>query len=70
MDSVTEENVQHIMKEKDDAKHELETLMKTSIYKMWINELDTFVKQYDQFKKKRNEIQSAPIKISKKKTKK
>ena len=70
MDSVTEENVQHIMKEKDDAKDELETLMKTSIYKMWINELDTFVKQYDVFKKKRNEIQSTPIKIPKKKTKK
>ncbi len=70
MDSVTEENVKHIMKEKDDAKHELDVLMNTTIYQMWLHELEVFKKHYEQFKKKREDLQNGVTKIVKKKSKK
>ena len=70
MDSVTEENVKHIMKEKDDAKQELDVLMNTTIYQMWLHELEVFTKHYEQFKKKREDIQNGVTKIVKKKSKK
>ncbi len=70
MDSVTEENVKHIMKEKDDAKQELDVLMNTTIYQMWLHELEVFTKHYEQFKKKREDIQNGITKIVKKKSKK
>ena len=70
MDSVTEENVKHIMKEKDDAKQELDVLMNTTIYQMWLHELEVFTKHYEQFKKKREDLQTGVTKIVKKKSKK
>jgi DNA topoisomerase-2 len=70
MDSVTEENVKHIMKEKDDAKQELDVLMNTTIYQLWLHELEVFTKHYEQFKKKREDLQTGVTKIVKKKSKK
>lgn len=71
MDSVTDENVEHIMKDKDNAQHELDVLMKTSEQQMWLGELDVLESKYAEFKTKREKIQlgsgsSKPKKKSKK----
>ena len=58
MDSVTEENVERIMKERDDARNELDVLVNTSVEKMWLRELDTLEVQYGEFKSRREKIQN------------
>ena len=58
MDSVTEENVTNIMKEKESTEKELETLKKTTAEKMWISELNDLEKEYDKYKNKREKIQA------------
>jgi DNA topoisomerase II len=58
MDSVTQENVDKIMKEKEEAETELEVLRKTTLETMWLNELDVLSKEYDNYQKKRVLIQS------------
>lgn len=67
MDSVTEENVAHIMKERDDATKELEILTKTTIPDMWLGDLEEFEKQYNVYQTKRETIQSGAMKVVKKK---
>ena len=57
MDSVTEENVERILKEKGDAESELETLQKTKLETMWLSELNTLHKEYSVYKQKREKIQ-------------
>jgi len=57
MDSVTEENVTNIMKEKDTTETELDTLQKTTVEKMWVGELNTLEKEYAKYKTKREKIQ-------------
>ena len=57
MDSVTEENVTNIMKEKDTTETELDTLNKTTVEKMWLGELNTLEKEYTKYKTKREKIQ-------------
>jgi hypothetical protein len=44
MDSVTEEHVAKIVKEKEDTDRELEVLIATTIEAMWLSELDTLEK--------------------------
>ena len=46
MDSVTEENVERLNKERGDKEAELEIIKNTTINKMWLNELDELKKQY------------------------
>ena len=58
MDSVTEENVTNIMKEKADTERELEILNATTLETMWLNELNALELEYDNYKKKREVIQS------------
>jgi DNA topoisomerase-2 len=58
MDSVTEENVANIMKEKENTELELDTLRKTTVEKMWITELNTLEKEYAKYKTKREKIQT------------
>jgi len=58
MDSVTEENVANIMKEKADTETELATLKATSLETMWLRELETLEREYDTYKKKRETIQA------------
>lgn len=73
MDSVTEENVASIMKDRDNAVKELELLRKTTLEKMWLSELDNLEKEYIAYKTYREKIQSGSgnkVKIVKKKTKK
>jgi len=59
MDSVTEENVAKILKEKADTEQELATLMGTTLEKIWLNELATLEKEYDVYRVKRQNIQAA-----------
>ena len=65
MDSVTEENVSHIMKELDNATKELDVLTKTTINKMWLYDLAEFEKQYSVYQTKRQQIQSGAVKATK-----
>ena len=58
MDSVTEENVEQINKERDNAKNEYETLLNTSVESIWTEELTKLEEKYKIYKKKREEIQS------------
>jgi len=67
MDSVTQENVANIMKEKADTEMELSQLKGTTLEKMWSKELDELEKQYDIYKKKRETIQAGSNSVEKKK---
>ena len=58
MDSVTEENVASIMKEKADTETELNILRATTLETIWLNELDALEREYDIYKKKREVIQA------------
>jgi DNA topoisomerase-2 len=58
MDSVTQENVASIMKEKEETETELAVLKATSVEKMWFRELETLENEYDIYKLKRQRIQS------------
>ena len=58
MDSVTQENVANIMKEKENTEAELNLLKSTPLEKIWFNELDLLDNEYDKYKKKRENIQS------------
>ena len=58
MDSVTEENVEQINKERDNAKNEYDTLLNKSVENIWTEELSIFEDKYKIYKKKREEIQS------------
>lgn len=64
MDSVTQENVAHIIKEKEETEKELEILKATTLEKMWLLELDDFEREYAVYKKRRNK-QETTIKITK-----
>ena len=57
MDSVSEENVDNIMKEKADTETELAELMAMTVERIWLNELNVFEKEYAVYKKKRERIQ-------------
>jgi DNA topoisomerase-2 len=57
-DSVTEENVAQIMKEKGNMEAELSTLRATTEETQWFNDLIALEKSYDEYKKKREQIQA------------
>ena len=61
MDSVTQENVEQIVKEKENCEKELENLKATTLEKMWYGELETFEKEYIVYKSKREKIQSGGV---------
>ena len=69
MDSVTEENVEQIMKEKADTEHALDVLKKTTVEKMWLKELDHLGNEYAKYKTKREKLQLGEQKTSSKTTK-
>jgi len=58
MDSVTQENVANIMKEKENTETELKLLKSTPLEKIWYTELDSLDNEYDKYKKVRENIQS------------
>ena len=57
MDSVTEENVSKILKEKTDLEVELDILKMTTVEMMWIRELDELSVEYAKYKLMREQIQ-------------
>ena len=70
-DSVTEENVAKIMKEKAEMETNLKMLIATSFTKMWLNDLEVFEKKYLVYKGEREKIQySATTQVVVKKGKK
>jgi DNA topoisomerase-2 len=58
MDSVSEENVAHILKEKGDAEVALSQLLATTVEQMWLQELDNLSREYGVYRTKRERIQS------------
>jgi hypothetical protein len=58
MDSVTQENVESILKEKTNAEQELKKLESTTLETMWLEELAVFEKEYSTYKLKREKIQN------------
>jgi DNA topoisomerase-2 len=71
MDSVTEENVERIIKEKERKISELETLQGTTEPQLWLNELDVLKKEYmNQLKNKELEKAASSKKTKPKVTKK
>jgi len=69
MDSVTQENVEQIMKEKDNTERELEALRATSLETMWLSELETLEREYQKYKQQRVQIQSGGATVAAKKVK-
>jgi DNA topoisomerase-2 len=67
MDSVTQENVQNILKEKEETEKLLADLAATTLEKMWSRELDDFEKEYVNYKKRREtgSSQKGVVKIKK-----
>jgi DNA topoisomerase-2 len=61
MDSVTEENIQRILKEKDDVVAEIDILSKTTLEQMWLVELKTLQHEYNVYKQKRVRIQIGSV---------
>lgn len=58
MDSVTDENVLKIMKEKTDLESDLASLIGTSLEQIWLSELVDLEKKYDSYKMERERIQA------------
>uniref|UniRef100_A0A6C0JWV7 DNA topoisomerase (ATP-hydrolyzing) n=1 Tax=viral metagenome TaxID=1070528 RepID=A0A6C0JWV7_9ZZZZ len=58
MDSVTQENVEQILKEKEQCEKDLAILLATTLEKMWSGELEAFEKEYMTYKAKREKIQA------------
>jgi DNA topoisomerase-2 len=71
MDSVTNENVAKLKKERDETKAELEILVGTTLEQMWMKELEALEFEYSKYKKVREDLQKADVKkVAAKKTKK
>jgi len=65
MDSVTEESVEKLLKDKGNKEVELENIKKTTINKMWISELDHLRVQYLEYKEERARLMSGEEKKKK-----
>ena len=65
MDSVTEENVEKLLKEKGNKQVELELVKNTTINKMWINELDNLKEVYIEYKEERTRLMTGEEKKKK-----
>jgi DNA topoisomerase-2 len=56
MDSVTEENVEKLLKEKGNKEQELNVIKITTINQMWSSELENLVEQYCEYKEARQRL--------------
>jgi DNA topoisomerase-2 len=70
MDSVTEENIEKLFKEKGEKEKELETIKTTSINQMWSSELDNLKSLYIEYKESRQRLMDGGEKNEKAKLKK
>jgi len=58
MDSVTQENVDKIMREREEAQSELDILRATSLTQLWLKDLDAFDAEYAKYKVYREKLQN------------
>ena len=58
MDSVTEENVDKLLKDKGNKESDLETIKNTTINKMWVSEIDNLRELYVEYKAERSRLMS------------
>jgi DNA topoisomerase-2 len=65
MDSVTEENVEKLLKEKGNKQSDLEQIKNTTINKMWISELDNLRELYTEYKEERARLMNGEEKKKK-----
>ena len=63
-DSVTEENVAKIMKERKDTEMELQQLLNTTLNRLWETDLNAFEKQYILYKSERERLQKINLSSS------
>jgi DNA topoisomerase-2 len=70
MDSVTQENVDAIMKEKETTEKELAALKSTTLEQMWSHELNLLEREYSVYKTKRETIQAGSATVKPKVVKK
>jgi transcriptional regulator NrdR family protein len=68
MDSVTQENVEQIMKEREVCEKDLATLKATTLEQMWLSELDVLDREYAAYKIRREKIQAGAVTSAAKKT--
>jgi DNA topoisomerase II len=68
MDSVSEENVERLLKEHQDKEEELDHIKSTPIEQMWLSELEILENEYQEYQKEREQSQIGEIKVAKKKT--
>jgi len=65
MDSVTEENVEKLLRDKEYKLVELEEIKNTTINRMWINELDALRELYIEYKEERSRLMNGEEKKKK-----
>jgi len=65
MDSVTQENVNKLIKEHGDKEAELEQIKSTTIQQMWLNELDILKVHYEKYVEERSQSVSGESKKKK-----
>jgi DNA topoisomerase-2 len=70
MDSVTEENVEKLLKDKEAKEIELEVIQSTTIHKMWITELNNLRELYLEYKSERERLMNGDELSNKTKKKK
>lgn len=56
MNIVSKENIDKLMKEKDDIENKLQELQETTVQQMWLNELVEFEKEYTEYVSVRNNL--------------
>jgi DNA topoisomerase-2 len=67
MDTVSEENVDKIMKEQISKEDELQRIISTTIQQMWLSELDLFMEDYNLYQRERSLAQQGEQQVVKKK---
>jgi len=65
MDSVSEENVERLLNDKDVKSKELEIVRETTERQMWLKELKTLETAYQKYKTKREDIQKGEVSVKK-----
>jgi DNA topoisomerase-2 len=68
MDSVSEENIEKLLKEHSIKNAELKHVKETTIQQMWLSELEILENEYQEYQKEREQSQLGEIKSPKKKT--
>jgi hypothetical protein len=68
MDSVSDENVEKLLKEHCEKQEELTRIKETTIEQMWLSELTILENEYNKYKQERALAQLGEVKVGNKKT--